>query len=80
MSDRRTCPVTIIVLHTQNKSPVRTIECQAVVFFRRDKQYYYLPFGTYHLRLHPKEKTAGYYARITEARLNLVDFPGTFVN
>lgn len=80
MSDRRPCPVTIFVLHTQSKSPVRTIECQAVVFWRSDKQYYYLPFGQYHLRVHPKENMNGFYARITEVHLNLVDFPGTFSN
>mgnify|MGYP003432269736 CR=1 FL=1 len=37
-----TCPLTIVIMHPRNKSPVRAEECQAVVYWDRKGQYYYV--------------------------------------
>jgi hypothetical protein len=42
MSSMATCPLTIFILHPLNKSPVRAEKCQAVVYWDRERQEYYV--------------------------------------
>jgi len=67
MSSKATCPLTIIILHPLNKSPVRTEKCQAVVYFDRKRREYYvrpLTVSGCRIRVHLTEDGREFQSRL----------------